>query len=201
MHAHATWPSDRAAAHAARARVQLCPPEYVASVTPVTANGQPPRNNAERAEAGLEPITVHEMSPRQPPPLHLYVGQYVELVLPRESFAAASAAIAKRRIWGTHRYTADTDLLLALVHAGFLASFCADASFQWPKRVEQVAVLVMVHPSDAAYPGSLRNGVRSRGWAQPCCGCCISIARAWLLWKEVRRVSAVLSRMRNHRLL
>jgi hypothetical protein len=175
--------------------------EYRAKLLPTHQIGAQPKHNSERGSAGEALLATLEVSHRQALPLHNYPGQLVEVVLPREGLNAASAAVTKRRIWGSHRYTTDSDILPVLIHEGFLAARCGEATFGWPKRIEQIRAIVRVHESEAPYEGSIQNGISSRNWVQPFCGSCYSIERAWLLWLEVRsarRVRRVCPEERQH---
>ena len=165
--------------------MQFCPEAYRAQLATEQPNTAV-RTNRERAAAGKPSLHEVVASPKHPLDLRLFVGQHVEVVLGRDVLASAPASAQKRRIWGDGDFTGDTDMVLALLHDGYLARACADTGFNWPKRVEQVRALVSVNASAKDFPGTERNGICSRSWHLECCGCSYSIERAWLQWREVR---------------
>jgi hypothetical protein len=55
-------------------------------------------------------------------------------------------------LWGTDKYTTDSSLAMACVHAGVL------------KDGEEGIVRVTFIPGEASYNGTLRNGVKSKSW-------------------------------------
>ena len=165
--------------------MQFCPDAYRAQLATEQPNAAV-RTNRERAAAGKPSLHEVVASPKHPLDLRLFVGQDVEVVLGRDVLASAPASAQKRRIWGDGDFTGDTDMVLALLHDGYLARACADTGFNWPKRVEQVRALVSVNASAKNFPGTERNGICSRSWHLECCGCSYSIERAWLQWREVR---------------
>jgi hypothetical protein len=167
-------------------RLQYCTEEHRAALASELPGGAPVASNRERAASGAPYLHEGAVSPKHALDLRAYIGQHIELSLGRDVLAASASAAQKRRIWGRGCFTGDTDILLALVHDGYLARVCLDASFAWPKRIEQVKAVVRVHESGGGYEGAERNGVISRAWPRPCCGFSYSIERAWLNWREVR---------------
>lgn len=141
-----------------------------------------PRNNRERKAASMPTLQTVQFEVNQVlEGLRKYVGQHVEVRMPRDQLSVAAKDMKKRQIWGERIYTADTDLFHALVHQGFLPFRCSEPSFQWPDALREIRVLLKVHPSMQFYPGTLRNGLRSRAWASACFNCAYSIDRAWII--------------------
>ena len=144
--------------------------------------------NRERSAAGMHMLREANVSAKYALELRNSVGASVELTLGRDALTAAAATAQKRRIWGDHRYTGDTDLLLALVHSGFVARSCLDASFAWPKRIEQLRAIVCVYDGQHNFVGIECNGMHSRAWPQPCGGFSFIVTRAWTVWRQVRNM-------------
>ena len=80
--------------------------------------------------------------------------------MPAEALRASNPAVRARRLWGTDRYTADSDVVAILQHCGFYSP----GDYQ-TARVQEVQALLRVMPvAERGYASSARNGMRSRSW-------------------------------------
>lgn len=145
------------------------------------------KNNRERQlTQGEQPLPEVVVPQRTPLDLRNMVGRHVEVYLNRDVLAAPNTVVQKRRLYGTRMYTGDSDILLALVHDGWLVYGCQAAGYAWPRRVDQVRAIVDVMPSQEHFVGCESNGITSRSWHSRCCGFCFRVDRAWLRWSDVR---------------
>jgi hypothetical protein len=92
---------------------------------------------------------------------HLKLGEGVlDVKIPAGATTSANAHLRTRQLWGTDTYTADSDLMAVLTHAGYYRP-----SATAPPTLLEVHVIVRAaaHPEDG-YPSTSRNGIRSRAW-------------------------------------
>ena len=145
-----------------------------------------PPTNAQR-KALLNPgLPHHAVTPERPPALAQYVGQLVELSFTSDALLACTQCAWNSRLWGTHQYSADSDVFAAIVHAGFLKRACAWPDYQWPDRVVELRTILRIDHTRDPFVGSMRNGVESRCFGGAFHAAAFSIERAWLMWQEVR---------------
>jgi hypothetical protein len=157
------------------------------------APAKQPLNARERAAAGKPSLPLAQYHAARPLDLSNHVGGDVEVVLPVEELARGAHNAKKRFIWGDKIYTADTDLFAAIVHQALVPSKCTESGFGWPDAVRHVRAIVRVWPPQRGYRGTLRNGLRSRGWPNKCFEFAYSIERAWLVVQVVRSLRLALA--------
>jgi hypothetical protein len=138
----------------------------------------PAKGNASGGKSGVKEETTR-VTYREGESLaaHLKLGEGVlDVKIPAEATSSANAHLRTRQLWGTDTYTADSDLMAVLTHAGYYRP-----SATVPPTLAEVRVIVRAapHPEDG-YPSTSRNGIRSRAWGtmQDGVGFVIESARA-----------------------
>ena len=185
--------------------LQLLPPNFSTSRSdsPCTSSGnasrtspraqevpQPlPKTNRQRL-ALQEPQLPHiEVSPEHPCGLDNHLGKLVELSIPQKMLTQMHRRAGKRQLWGSGDYTAESDLLLALIHSGYLKATCQEPRHGWKLPLLELRAIVRVQEGVPPFQGTLSNGVCSRTWAGDFQGASFRILRAWAVWCEVRLAS------------
>eukprot|EP00208_Stichococcus_sp_RCC1054_P006746 CAMPEP_0206141198 /NCGR_PEP_ID=MMETSP1473-20131121/12087_1 /ASSEMBLY_ACC=CAM_ASM_001109 /TAXON_ID=1461547 /ORGANISM="Stichococcus sp, Strain RCC1054" /LENGTH=369 /DNA_ID=CAMNT_0053535663 /DNA_START=229 /DNA_END=1338 /DNA_ORIENTATION=+ len=145
-------------------------------------------------KSGNQQATTGQPAPAQPEPLP--VMMYSPTVLPSSRFAPNQAVgkklevriapqwmtntnqqVRARQLWGSDIYTEDSDLVAALMHAGFYSISLPAA----PPSVAEVRAVVALLPPEQHYPSASRHSIRSRAWGASLQGCSFKVERAWLV--------------------
>lgn len=91
----------------------------------------------------------------------------IDIAIPADATSSMNARLRARQLWGTDVYTADSDLVAVLAHAGYYRPTATV-----PQNLSEVHAVVRAapHPEDG-YPSTSRNGIRSRSWGSIRDGC------------------------------
>jgi len=98
----------------------------------------------------------------------------IDVAIPADATSSANAKLRARQLWGTDVYTADSDLVAVLAHAGYY-----HPTATVPQNLSEVHAVVRAapHPEDG-YPSTSRNGIRSRSWGSIRDGCGFTVESA-----------------------
>lgn len=124
--------------------------------------------------------------------------------IPVEHLTASNPAIRMRNLWGSGRYTDDSDLVAVLLHTGLY-----NATVHAPKTFQYLSVLVElekhVNGKSDSYPCALVKGFASRSWGSKYEGASMAVRSVALLSLETAIIppqrSRRKTRIRPHRLI
>jgi hypothetical protein len=120
-------------------------------------------NNDEHASLSLEQLAVVNYVLNSPLPIDRYPHHtHLEVHFSREQLQQAAKHMKKRCLWGDGIYTADSELLCALIHQGYLPWRSLEPTYSWPENMRLVHAIIEVLPSPCSYSGCSQNGIRSR---------------------------------------
>jgi hypothetical protein len=128
--------------------------------------------------------------------LHCAEHRFVEVCIRNDKLHSLADIALRRPIWGdsVQGFTADSNILLAIVHSGYLPCRCTDPSYRWPPELTAVRAVLELQDALPWYPRASRNGVDSRAWASRCFQCSYRVARVWAVEDQVRLFLACNSR-------
>jgi len=126
------------------------------------ARGAADIENASAVHVYAPCVSIHSMAHR--------MNSLVEVLLPAKYLTSDCKSMRLRRLWGTDVYTDDSDLVAVLVHTGHVKLKSAA-----PKT--PLLVSLRVCPPQPTYPGSERNGLKSRSWSKEHVGAAYKIER------------------------